>query len=71
MWEEVFTRTELNEMLVKCYRAFYLRPGYLLKSLFRIRSLGELHRKMRAGLSVVQMTPPPPSRDGIPGGDPS
>jgi radical SAM superfamily enzyme YgiQ (UPF0313 family) len=28
VWEENFTRKELREMLVKCYKSFYLRPGY-------------------------------------------
>ena len=47
---------ELREMLVKCYKSFYLRPSFMAKSLLRIRGFGELKRKMRAGLSVVTMT---------------
>ncbi|MDH5750216.1 MAG: B12-binding domain-containing radical SAM protein, partial [Rhodospirillales bacterium] len=57
VWEENFTRAELREMLVKCYRGFYLRPGYVMRNVTRIRSLGEFKRKMRAGLSVLTMTP--------------
>ena len=57
VWEENFTRQELREMLVKCYKSFYLRPGYVARNLARIRSAGELRRKMRAGLSVLTMTP--------------
>jgi anaerobic magnesium-protoporphyrin IX monomethyl ester cyclase len=64
VWEESFTRAELNDMLVRCYREFYLRPAYLLRSLFRIRSVGELRRKARAGLSVVHMAPPAPRSGG-------
>ncbi len=26
VWEENFTRQELREMLVKCYKSFYMRP---------------------------------------------
>lgn len=57
IWEENFTRAELREMLVKCYKSFYLRPSYVARSLARIRGVGEFRRKMRAGLSVMTMTP--------------
>ena len=57
VWEENFTRQELREMLVKCYKSFYMRPRYLLKSALRLRSFGELKRKARAGLSVLSMSP--------------
>jgi radical SAM superfamily enzyme YgiQ (UPF0313 family) len=57
VWEENFTRQELREMLVKCYKSFYLRPWYLLRGAARIRSLGEVKRKMKAGLSVFKMSP--------------
>ncbi len=55
VWEENFTRQELREMLVKCYKSFYLRPGYIARNLLRIRGIGELKRKVKAGLSVVTM----------------
>jgi anaerobic magnesium-protoporphyrin IX monomethyl ester cyclase len=57
VWEENFTRRELQEILVKCYKGFYLRPSYVLRGLSRVRSFGELKRKVRAGLSVVSMKP--------------
>ncbi|MDH3229233.1 MAG: B12-binding domain-containing radical SAM protein [Alphaproteobacteria bacterium] len=57
VWEEIFTRQELREMLVKCYKSFYLRPKYVLGNLVRVRGVGEFKRKMRAGLSVLTMTP--------------
>lgn len=57
VWEEIFTRQELREMLVKCYKSFYIRPGYILRSAARIRSRGEFRRKFRAGLSVLSMSP--------------
>jgi len=56
VWEENFTRQELREMLVNCYKSFYLRPRYIARNLLRIRRFGELKRKVRAGLSVVGMT---------------
>lgn len=57
VWEENFSRQELREMLVKCYKSFYLRPSYVLRNLARVRGVGEFKRKMRAGLSVLTMTP--------------
>ena len=57
VWEENFTRQELRELLVKCYKEFYLRPGYIIKNIGRIRSAGEFKRKMKAGLSVLGMRP--------------
>lgn len=57
VWEENFSRLELQQMLVKAYKSFYLRPRYIARRLARIRSLGELKRKMAAGISVVQMKP--------------
>jgi radical SAM superfamily enzyme YgiQ (UPF0313 family) len=57
VWEENFSRAELREMLVSCYKSFYLRPRYILRNLCRVRSVGEFSRKARAGLSVLTMTP--------------
>lgn len=54
-WEENFTRHELREMLVQAYRTFYLRPGYILKRMTQVKSVGEFKRKMKAGLSVLTM----------------
>jgi radical SAM superfamily enzyme YgiQ (UPF0313 family) len=57
VWEENFSRDQLREMLVACYRDFYLRPGFLITSALRIRTLGEFARKFRAGWSVLAMSP--------------
>jgi len=57
MWEENFTREELKNLLVRCYKEFILRPGYILRSASRTRSMGEISRKAGAGLSVITMKP--------------
>ncbi|MCD6405454.1 MAG: radical SAM protein [Planctomycetes bacterium] len=54
-WGEYFTREELNEFLVKGYKQFYLRPGYIVRRLLKLRSLGEMKRKAKAGLKVLGM----------------
>lgn len=56
-WEENFTREELQELLVYAYKSFYTRPGYILKKLTHVRSIGEFKRMARAGLKVFGMQP--------------
>ncbi|UCC38419.1 MAG: radical SAM protein [Candidatus Aminicenantes bacterium] len=55
VWEENFTRDELYEMIVKFYKSFYLRPSYILRRSFRVKSKSEFIKKARAGLSVLFM----------------
>jgi radical SAM superfamily enzyme YgiQ (UPF0313 family) len=55
-WEEIFTAQELQEMLVEFYKNFYMRPGYIIKNILRIRSLGEFKRKIKAGCKVIGMS---------------
>jgi radical SAM superfamily enzyme YgiQ (UPF0313 family) len=54
-WDEHFSREELGDLLVKAYKGFYTRPRYILKGLGRVSSVGELKRKVRAGLKVMAM----------------
>lgn len=55
VWEENFLREELYEIIVKFYKKFYLRPRYLFSRLVKTRSLGELIKKGKAGISVLSM----------------
>ena len=57
VWEENFTRLELQKKLVHAYKSFYLRPRYILRRLARVRNFGELKRKLSAGISVMRMKP--------------
>ncbi|PKN00395.1 MAG: hypothetical protein CVU78_01215 [Elusimicrobia bacterium HGW-Elusimicrobia-2] len=54
-WGENFTREQLQELLVRAYQGFYLRPGNIARILFNIRTPGEFFRKARAGLKVMFM----------------
>ncbi len=54
-WDELFSREELDLLIVKGYKGFYSRPLYMLKNLFKIRSWGEFKRKAKAGLKVLFM----------------
>jgi anaerobic magnesium-protoporphyrin IX monomethyl ester cyclase len=55
IWEEHFTRRELQELITKSYKSFYLRPEYVWRRLHRVRTFSELKRKFKAGLSVLKM----------------
>ena len=44
---------ELKLYYKLAYRKFYLRPNYIFKSIFKIKSVGDLMHKMRIALSLV------------------
>ncbi|MCD6309812.1 MAG: hypothetical protein J7M18_03800, partial [Candidatus Eremiobacteraeota bacterium] len=52
-WEERLNREELEEKLGDLFRSFYLRPRYIVKTLFSMGSWGEFKRKFRAGVRVI------------------
>jgi len=54
-WEENFSREELEQLVIKGYKQFYTRPGYIVKRLLALRSWGEFKRKAAAGLKVLFM----------------
>ena len=54
-WDEIFTKEELNKLLVKGYKYFYIRPSYILKRIKNLKSFGEFKRKITAGLEVILM----------------
>ena len=44
---------EVGKAVKKLYKSFYLRPSYILKTLFRIRSIGVLRRTLTAGVETL------------------
>lgn len=54
-WDELFSREELAELLRIGYKDFYTRPLYILRELAKVKTLGEIKRKVRAGLKVFGM----------------
>lgn len=46
---------ELKDLLVYAYKSFYERPSFIVSRLAKIRSFGELKRKIKAGLKVMGM----------------
>ncbi|MFH1776969.1 MAG: radical SAM protein [Candidatus Omnitrophota bacterium] len=43
---------ELKKFLNLAYKTFYLRPGYIIKKIFHIRTFSELFRKIKAGINL-------------------
>ena len=60
VWEENFSRQELRQMLVECYKGFYLRPGYILRNLCRVRTPGPYPPE-----SSLRSIRPPSSRPAV------
>lgn len=54
-WDEIFTKDELNNLLIRGYRSFYLRPSYIFKRIRGTRSFGEFKKKAVAGFKVFAM----------------
>jgi radical SAM superfamily enzyme YgiQ (UPF0313 family) len=52
-WEEFLSTGELVELQKKAYKKYYLRPAYLLKSIFSIESFYELTTKIRGLLKLL------------------
>lgn len=55
IWEENFTKEELQNLLIEGYKKFYTRPSYIVKKMVQVKSMGEFKRKAKAGLKVLFM----------------
>tara|TARA_B100000315_G_scaffold8245_1_gene8156 strand:- start:9582 stop:10997 length:1416 start_codon:yes stop_codon:yes gene_type:complete len=54
-WDEIFNKNELNDLLIKGYKSFYLRPLYILQRISHLKSFNELKKKAAAGFKVFAM----------------
>jgi radical SAM superfamily enzyme YgiQ (UPF0313 family) len=54
-WDENFSKEELNALLVKGYKSFYLRLIYVLRRLSKLNSFDEFKKKAKAGIKVFFM----------------
>ncbi len=53
LWEEHLPREQLQGLLERAYRRFYLRPRPIVRNLLELRSFAELRRKFEAGWSIL------------------
>lgn len=54
VWTQHFSRNELIQRTRKAYRSFYLRPRFILRQLFRIRSLDQMKSAVRGALGMLK-----------------
>lgn len=54
VWTENFSRDELIRLTKKAYQSFYLRPKFILKQLFRIRSFDQLKTNIKGALGMLK-----------------
>lgn len=55
IWNENFNREELVALLKQAYRSFYLRPSYVIKRLFKLKSFSELVKKFKIGFKMLKI----------------
>jgi len=53
MWEEFMSREELSQLLKRCYRKFYLRPGKIVKNILKLQSYAHFKAKLRGVLTIL------------------
>lgn len=52
-WDVILSREELLELLDHAYKSFYLRPGYIIGELMKVKTVQEFWRKIKGGLKIA------------------
>ena len=52
-WTEHMSAKQLGKLRVKHYRRFYLRPKYILRTIFNIGGLHEFKKLIYGGLTIL------------------
>ncbi|MFH1790979.1 MAG: radical SAM protein [Candidatus Omnitrophota bacterium] len=55
LWTEHFSKEDLVSSLRGAHRQFYYRPGYVIRTLFKMRSLREFWRLLAGALSLIKL----------------
>jgi len=53
LWIENVSRVDMELLLLKAYKEFYMRPIYIARRIFEIRSFSEFKRKLQSGLCLI------------------
>jgi radical SAM superfamily enzyme YgiQ (UPF0313 family) len=48
------SQKKLQKMVSWCYKSYYLRPGYVLKRIYRLRSFGEFVEDIKAAIRLFE-----------------
>lgn len=54
-WSEIFSKNELDELLIIGYKSFYIRPKYILRRILSLKTFTEFKKKAKAGFRVAFM----------------
>lgn len=56
IWNETFSRAQLQRELRWFYKKFYMSPRFLVQRLFEIKNINQFIRYAKAGLSIMKMS---------------
>lgn len=62
LWDQIYTRNELEKHLRWFYGEFYLQPQFVVDRIKEIRNFGQFKRYASAGISLLKMTMTPESK---------
>ncbi len=62
LWDQIYTRRELEKHLRWFYGQFYLQPSFVIDRVKEVRNFGQFKRYASAGLSLLTMTMVPESK---------
>lgn len=55
LWEESFTKAQLQDLINKAHRSFYFDPLYIFKMMGNVSSLKDFYTKARAGINLFKL----------------
>ncbi len=62
LWDQIYTRSELEQHLRWFYGKFYLTPQFVINRVKEVRNFGQFKRYASAGVSLLKMTMVPESK---------
>src|SRR3990167_5593587 len=62
LWDQIYTRNELEKHLRWFYGQFYLQPSFVIDRIKEVRNFGQFKRYASAGVSLLRMTFTPESK---------
>lgn len=55
IWDKELSREELLGLLTKIYKSFYFRPTFIIKKIFKLKSIKELKTKANAAFKLLKV----------------
>ena len=62
LWDQIYTRNELEKHLRWFYGQFYLEPRFVVDRIREVKNFGQFKRYAKAGVSLLRMTFTPESK---------